>query len=78
MPRLCPNHVEEPVALSVHLPAVVGGERLAQDPLVLGEHLSVASAAELAQEIRGALDIGEEKSDGACRQLAHGRRSYGM
>ena len=36
--------VEEGVSLGIDLLAAVGGERLAQDPLVLGEDLAVALA----------------------------------
>ncbi len=55
----------------------MGSERLPQDPLVLGQHLPVAGAAELVQELGRALDVGEEKGDGAGRQLAHRRTIVG-
>jgi hypothetical protein len=49
------------------------GEHLAQDALVLRQHLPVASAAELVQEPGRALDVREQEGDGAGRELAHGR-----
>jgi hypothetical protein len=66
---------EEGVALRVDLAPVVGGERLAQDPLVLLERLAVP-LAELLQQPSRALDVGEEEGDGADRKLvdrAHGQ-----
>ena len=38
---------------------------LAQDPLVIGERLAVAVAAELLEQLRRALDVGEQEGDGA-------------
>jgi len=49
---------EEGVALGVDLLAAVGDERLAQDPLVLREHVAVFLAQPLEQSGR-ALDVGE-------------------
>jgi hypothetical protein len=64
--------VEEGVALSVDLLAAVAGERLAHEPLVLGEHGGVA-LAQLLDESGGAVDVGEEKRDGACAGSPLGR-----
>jgi hypothetical protein len=44
----------------VEFAACVGGERLAQDPLVLAEHLAI-SIAEPLDELRRALDVREEE-----------------
>ena len=53
---------EEGVALRVDLDAAVSRERLAERAPVLGEHVGVP-LAELVQEPRRALDVGEEKGD---------------
>ena len=42
---------------------------------MLGEHLRVARAAELVEELRRALDVREEEGDGAARQLGHRLRA---
>jgi hypothetical protein len=63
---------EEGVPLRVHFDAGVARERLAQHTAVLGERLDVV-VAELVQQPRRALDVGEEKRDGATRKLPHGQ-----
>ena len=62
---------EEGVALRVDLDAAVSLERVAQDAAVLGQRVRVALRAELVEKPRRALDVGEEKGDGAARKLAH-------
>ncbi len=56
--------VEEGVALRVDLLAAVRGERLAEEALVRLEHAAVA-VAQLFQQLRRSLDVGEEEGDGA-------------
>ena len=60
---------EEGVSLRVDLDAALGRARLAHDPPVLGERLRVGLCAELAQELRRSLDVGEEEGDGAGREV---------
>jgi hypothetical protein len=55
----------------VEFAACVGGERLAQDPLVLAEHLAI-SIAEPLDELRRALDVREEEGDGTTRKMHNG------
>ena len=62
---------EERIALRVDLDAAVPRERVAQDASMLGERLRVLRLAELVQQPRRALDVGEEEGDGAGRELAH-------
>ena len=64
---------EEGVALGIDLPAVVRGERVADDALVLGEDRAVV-VAQLLEQPRRALDVGEEEGDGAGGPL--GRRAH--
>ena len=64
------KRVEEGVALLVDL--VAGRERLAHDPAMLGQGVAVSLLAELAQETRRPLDIGEDERDRARRLLSHG------
>ena len=61
---------EEGVALRVDLDAAVGRERLAQRAPVLGERLAVRVRAELPEQARRALDVGEEERDRAGREHA--------
>src|SRR6476469_1500110 len=61
---------EEGVALGVDLNAAVAGERLAQEAPVLGQCIRVG-VAELVQQLRRALDVGEEEGDSAGRERAH-------
>ena len=46
-------------------------EGVAQHAAVLGQHVGVA-IAELLEQLRRALDVGEEERDGAGREVAHG------
>ena len=63
------EHGEERVALAVHLAPARCGEGLAHDPVVLRED-AAPPVAELLQQPRRALDVGEEEGDGAARELA--------
>ena len=58
---------EEGIALRVDFVASRLGDRLAQQPVVVGQHLGVTRLSELVQEPRRALDVGEEKGDGSAR-----------
>lgn len=58
---------EDRVALGVDLHAAVPGDRVAQDPAVLGERTGVVRGAELVEEPCRALDIGKEEGDGTGR-----------
>ena len=60
---------EEGVPLRVYLDAARGSARLAYDPAMLGESVRVCLCAELTQEARRSLNVGEEKGDGAGRQI---------
>jgi hypothetical protein len=62
---------EERVALRVDLGAVVGCERVANDPLVVGERGRVV-VAQLSEQARRALDVGEEEGDCPGRPLRPG------
>ena len=65
---------EERVALRVDLDPAFGRARLAHDGAVLGESVGVRVRAELVQELRRALDVGEEEGDGAGREVgSHAR-----
>ena len=65
---------EEGVALRVHLDPALGGARLPDHAPVLGERLRVALGAELVQQPRRALDVGEEEGDGAGGEVvSHAR-----
>ena len=61
---------EERIALRIHLDAVVSSERLAKRPTVLHQRLCVVGGAQLLQEPRRTLDIGEEKRDGSGGKVA--------
>jgi hypothetical protein len=61
---------EEGVALGVDLDSSAPGACRTHDPAVVGERLVVGLVADLVQELRGALDIGEEERDDARRKLA--------
>ena len=63
-----PEGDEEGVPLRVDLPTPVRLEGRAQNPLVLGQHLPVA-AGQLLEQLRRALDVGEEEGDGPRRNL---------
>src|SRR5690606_35880640 len=62
---------EEPVAGRVHLGAAVGGQRLADDPVVRREGVGVGGPEPLEQ-LRRALDVAEEEGDGAGGERGHG------
>src|SRR5204862_2043017 len=61
---------EEGVALTVDLDPLVLCKGIAQENVVLGEQLAVALAPELLEELRRALDIGEEKGNRPARELS--------
>jgi hypothetical protein len=63
------ERVEEGVPLRVDLHAASLREGLPQHPPVLGERLVVPLRAQLVQQARGTLDVGEEEGDGAGRKL---------
>ena len=63
-----PEGDEEGVPLRVNLPTPVRLEGRAQNPLVLGQHLPVV-AGQLLEQLRRALDVGEEERDGARRNF---------
>jgi len=64
---------EEGVALRVDLDSMVPAPHLPQDASVFGQHLRV-SAAQLPEEPRRPLDVGEDERDGAAVQMGH--RAY--
>ena len=74
--RLGPGRerVEERVPLRVDLHAAVARERLPQQPPVVGERLLIRLRAELVQQARGPLDVGEEQGD-VCRKEARETRA---
>jgi hypothetical protein len=55
--------------LRVDLDAVVGGEGFPQQPAVLGERLRIHLRADLVQELRRALEVGEYEGDSAGWKL---------
>jgi hypothetical protein len=63
---------KEGVALGIHLVAVVLLKRGTQQVPALSEHIGVP-LAQLLQEARRSLDIGEEQRDGSCRLMLHGK-----
>jgi hypothetical protein len=66
--------VEERVALRVDLDATVAIEGLAQQAAMLGQGLRVGLGAELVQQPRRPLDVGEHEGNGPGRQVSpHGR-----
>ena len=60
---------EERVSLRVHLHSAVAAQASRITPPVLGKRLGVRLGAELVQQLRRALDVGEEERDGAGRQI---------
>jgi len=59
--------------LCINLESVVTGAGLADDPPVLCERRRISLGAQFVQELRRALDVGEEEGDGSCREVgAHG------
>ena len=68
---LCRREGEkEGVPLRVHFDAVLRSARLPNDPSVRDKLLRVRLCAEIVQEPRRSLDIGEEEGDGAGREIA--------
>ncbi len=65
---------EERVTLRVDLDTPLGAERLTQEAAMLRQSVGVRVGAELVQQLRRALDVGEEKGDGAGREIAPHRR----
>src|SRR6266498_3767108 len=65
---------EERIALRIDLDALVGPERLTQDTAMLRQHPRVLVGAQVVQQLRRTLDVGEEERDGARWQAAHLRR----
>jgi hypothetical protein len=63
------ERVKEGVPLCVDLHAAVPGERPPQQPPVLGERLLVRLRAQLVQQARRTLDVGEQEGDRAARKL---------
>jgi hypothetical protein len=61
---------EEGIALRVDLDSAVLGERVSQDAPLLGEDVRIR-VTELMEQLRRALDVGEEEGDCAGRQLCH-------
>jgi hypothetical protein len=61
---------EKRIPLGVHLMAALGGDRGADQPLVLGQNLRVALPQRLDQP-RRTLDVGEQERDRAARKLTH-------
>jgi hypothetical protein len=60
---------EEGVPLRVYFDAAGGSARLADDPPMVGECVCIGICAELVQELRRSLNVGEEKGDGAGREI---------
>ena len=61
---------KEAVPLRVHLDPAIACERLANELPVVCEHAGVV-VAELVEEPRRPLDVGEEKCDRTCGQFSH-------
>jgi hypothetical protein len=61
---------EEGVPLGVDFDAVVACDRCADEAPVFGESSGIL-VAELLEQARRALDVGEEEGDRAARQLLH-------
>ncbi len=60
---------EERVALGVHFDSALTGEGLAERPPVIRQGLRVRLRAEVVQQLRRALDVGEEEGDGAGGEI---------
>jgi hypothetical protein len=69
------ERVEEGVALRIHLHAAVAGEGLAQHTTMLGERFGV-SGAQLVQQARRPLDVGEEEGDRPMGEIAPHRPDH--
>ena len=68
---------EELVALCIHLDPAQRSERTAHDPPVLGEGFRVAIGSQLVQELRRALDVRDQKRDGATWKVPPHRTQPG-
>ena len=67
---------EERVSLSVDLNSIVAGARLADYAAMLCERLRVLLRPELVQELRRALHVGEEESDGSRGEITPHKRHH--
>jgi hypothetical protein len=67
-----PEGNEESIPLRVDLDPAVAEERISQRPAMLGQHLCIR-VAELVEQPRRALDVGEEEGDRPGRELTHNR-----
>ena len=65
----CRECEEEGVALRVDLDTTLGGTRLPDDTPMLCQRLRVRLGAELVQQLRRPLDVGEEEGDGSGGQV---------
>jgi hypothetical protein len=68
--RVAPPNTKEPIAQRVHLIAAMGGDRRADQPPVLGQHLRIPLPQGLDQPHRP-LDVAEQEGDHPVRQPAH-------
>ncbi len=66
---------EERIALRVDLDPLMSRAGFADQAPVLGERLGVPLGAELVQKLSRALDVREEKGDGAAREVVAQARS---
>ena len=64
------EHIEERIALSVHLDTALGREDFAKHSPMLCQRLRVRLRPELLQQPRRPLDVREQESDGGTRELA--------
>ena len=71
--RSCWEREEEGVSLRVYFDAALGSARLAHNPAMLGERVRVCLCAELTQELRRSLHVGEKEGDGAGREIGSPR-----
>ena len=67
---------KERVPLGIHLDPAVGTEGLAHDTAMLLERPGISLGAQLVQQVRRALHVGEEEGDGSGRKLAPHRRHH--
>ncbi|MGI8969588.1 MAG: hypothetical protein ACR2HB_02565 [Dehalococcoidia bacterium] len=63
---------ERLLGLGLDFVAVVGGDGLSQEAMMVREHLGVA-VTEASQELRRALDVGEQERDVAGGEIGHDR-----
>ena len=66
------KHGEQPVSLSVHLPAAVSGQARPDERTIIGEYLRVEAFSQAPQQSGRALDIGEEKRERLHRHSLKG------